>query len=574
MLVPDPPARTVSADGVNLRQAFKLALSLVLFYFFALTVNWDVPNYGSLAIVLVSLGTRGASLQKGILRVVGTTVGVAIGYCLLALFAQDRWGALIAFSVYLLVVSYGMQASRFGYAWFVAAFVPLVIWGDNYPSYQNAFYFGTFRWLETTAGIVIYTIVDMVIWPRHAGDQFRQQRIRLWGDARGLLHSYKQRFSNALEESEIAQQREKMAGLFTSSMGSFEQACIDTPDVLANRDQWRVWGDRMVSFLAALDLCYETFEDCKKYGLREQVKALAPILDTLERRIECIGRLEQEGSGSGSDTRPELDSLTSELPIDSVADPMLQAMSPTERPVYQCLIEQLHSLDRSSRDILELLLVKETLPERSSEANHDTLVSALTSVSLPQQRWLRATYPATVFVLGFLFWVFVNPPTGPKVPMMAGIFALMVVLNRINPIPLFVLMVASTLFVVAPVYWLIMPKLSTGEGLLVLVFIYAFVFAYLAGKNPAFKMGPLIMFVNMTGISNEQTYSFEGPIDGAMMTLLAGVIVALVFVFYRAMRPEVAVVRDVRMFFRGCASVAKMYRPDSQGTQEINATSS
>ena len=35
------------------RQAFKLALSLTLFYALALWTNWDVPRYGGLAIVFV-----------------------------------------------------------------------------------------------------------------------------------------------------------------------------------------------------------------------------------------------------------------------------------------------------------------------------------------------------------------------------------------------------------------------------------------------------------------------------------------------------------------------------------------
>ncbi len=64
---------------MNMQQAFKLALSMTLLYWLALSLNWDLPKYGALAIALISLDTTGASLHKGIMRIVGTTVGLARG---------------------------------------------------------------------------------------------------------------------------------------------------------------------------------------------------------------------------------------------------------------------------------------------------------------------------------------------------------------------------------------------------------------------------------------------------------------------------------------------------------------
>jgi hypothetical protein len=79
------PAR----QSLRVQQAFKTALSLALLYWLALSMNWDMPKYGALAIVLISLDTTGASLQKGVMRMIGTTVGLVVGLLGLALFAQD-----------------------------------------------------------------------------------------------------------------------------------------------------------------------------------------------------------------------------------------------------------------------------------------------------------------------------------------------------------------------------------------------------------------------------------------------------------------------------------------------------
>jgi uncharacterized membrane protein YccC len=221
----DQPRATPSKSILNLQQALKLALSLVLFYWLALKVNWDLPNYGALAIVLVSLGTRGASIEKGVARVIGTTFGVAIGFLILGLFHYDRWAIMSAFAVYLMVIGYFMQGSQNSYAWFVAGFVPLVIWGDNYPHFDNAFYFGTYRWLETTMGVVIYTLVDLLLWPRHAGDQLNRQGQGLWSEVAELYACYRGELSRGGVSEPLQQtsaMRSKVAGTLAAANATLQ----------------------------------------------------------------------------------------------------------------------------------------------------------------------------------------------------------------------------------------------------------------------------------------------------------------------------------------------------------------
>ena len=65
----------------------------------------------------------------------------------------------------------------------------------------------------------------------------------------------------------------------------------------------------------------------------------------------------------------------------------------------------------------------------------------------------------------------------------------------------------------------------------------------------------LVLFVMMTGISNDQTYSFTGLVDGAMMIVLAVGIIAIVQTFVCPLKPERVLLTSVRRFFRGCALV-------------------
>ena len=56
---------------------------------------------------------------------------------------------------------------------------------------------------------------------------------------------------------------------------------------------------------------------------------------------------------------------------------------------------------------------------------------------------------------------------------------------------LLTVLVLSVFLFVMPVYWLVMPALSTGTELLFLIFTYSFVFGYLGGRSPALKSGPI-----------------------------------------------------------------------------------
>jgi len=548
------PSAKRSAAIFQLQQAFKLALSMVLFYWLALWMNWDVPQYGGLAIVIISLGTSGASVEKGLMRIVGTTVGVAVGFLILGLFNHDRWATMLAFAAYLAVVGYFMQTSRYSYAWYVAGFVPLVVWGDNYPNFDAAFYFGTFRYLETTAGVVIYTVVDMVFWPRHAGNQLNQQGSDLWAEVRELFGDYRRQLEQGRRPGGASERRSKVAGTLSRTLSTLQDAYGDTPAVRQQRRVWEVWRVNARAFVDAMELWGESLDDCCELDLDSLLPHLALGLEALDQRLERIGilwvqRLDADRAIDAADTQL-MRSQTFE-PDRAVAS----ELSHFQRAALMSFIGQLRTLDRTSRALLRTMRILARL-----ESSRGVRVSAEQRDLFQPSRWdperlLHALFPPLAFIAAFFFWVSMNPPTGPKVPMFAGILSLVILRTPMNPLGLLAAFVLSIFVAVAPIYWLVMPGLSTSFGLLSLICIYSFVFGYLGGRSPVLKSGPMIMFVVMTGISNQQSYSFQGLVDGALMILLSGGIMSAVYFFFSPMRPEQALLRSLRKFFRGCAWV-------------------
>ena len=58
------------------------------------------------------------------------------------------------------------------------------------------------------------------------------------------------------------------------------------------------------------------------------------------------------------------------------------------------------------------------------------------------------------------------------------------------------------------------------------------------GRLAPLKTLTLVMFVMMTGISNQQSYSFMGLVDGALMMMLGLGVVAVVQTLLSPFRPE------------------------------------
>ena len=168
---------------------------------------------------------------------------------------------------------------------------------------------------------------------------------------------------------------------------------------------------------------------------------------------------------------------------------------------------------------------------------------------------MKALYVPLCFIVAYLFWIYTDPPTGPSIPMITTSIGLSMVLTPFNPMAMLFVMVVSIWAAVAPVYFFVMPALDSGVGLLSLIFLYTFFFGYLGGRSPMLKMGPIAMFVMMTGISNQQTYSFIGLVNGAMMMILGLSILSVVYMLWTPSRPERLLLSSLKRFFHGCGHI-------------------
>jgi uncharacterized membrane protein YccC len=552
----------------RLQEAFKLALSMTLFYWLALWMNWDLPKFGALAIIVVSLSTTGASLNKGVMRVAGTGLGALAGFVLLSWFAQSPTGILLGVSLYLIVIGYFMQTSRQGDTWFNAGFIAIAVWSSSYMKVDTAFHFATSRFLETAAGVIIFTLVSVLLWPRTSRQALLQQGRDLWEGMHKLFGMYRRQLQEPVQENAASELRMQLAGTYQTLLATLAAAYADTAAVRRNKKSWELLRVDLRAFGNAQELWRESIADCRKLDLGKLLPGLDSALAIMEARLargSALWRAQQEPvSEQGSRDND----LLTKLPLD-IDTREAAGLTHLQGAALMNFASQLKALDRTSRELLQTLRALAGLDPAPVLHSQEQKAEPFRPARWNPERLLKALFPALCWIAAWSFWIHVQPPGGPAIPMMATAFGLIMVMAPINLPGLLLVLLLSMFIFVAPVYLLVMPLLDSGFAILTLIFLYTFCFGFLGFRSPALKLGPLMMFVNMANVTNDQVYSFILLVTGGLIMLTGVSIVVLVHRLLSPMHAEKVLLRTLQRFFQGCARIAIAYT--MPGTRQVAA---
>jgi uncharacterized membrane protein YccC len=121
------------------KSSFKVAVAVVLAYGIALSMDWGKPVWAAYAAAFISLATRGQSIEKGVMRMLGTLLAAVVSLTLVSFFPQDRWWLMVALSAFVGLCTYLTGSTKRQYMWIVAGFVSLIICLGSVPATENAF---------------------------------------------------------------------------------------------------------------------------------------------------------------------------------------------------------------------------------------------------------------------------------------------------------------------------------------------------------------------------------------------------------------------------------------------------
>ena len=521
------------------KEAVKTGLAMAISYGIAMQLGWENPKWAGMAAAVISLSTAGQSLNKGAMRMLGTLVALVTSLSFLALFAQDRWLFMVFVSLYLGFCTYMVAGKKRVYFWFVSAFVCLLISVSGGADSQNAFYTGLTRAQETGLGILVYALVSVFLWPQSSAAKLDGVSRKLFTVQLQLYRVY----CGLITGERTGEEYKKLKLQEIQLLGQFGQilmaAQTDTYTVWEVRHQWQRLNSQATALMEALERWRETFIAIRKLDLAELLPNLKAVFDQIDHRLEQIERML---SGKEPIPAPSRTSLKTNRE-------KFRSLTHFQQAAVAVTRAQINDLDHISQslfdDVQDIKGIKPTTRE-----SRRTTRPILDPVLDPDRLKVAFQVMLTLWI-SFLVWVYVNPPGHDMFVFFATLMALIAAMAHQSVSIMFWPFVYGSA-VTGILYIFVMPHLSgyTQLGLMIFGVTFGYYYLFWQPQQALIKFAGIGVFIALTSIQNQQTYSFAAIANSAAMIILGCMLAIAVQFILGSPRPEKAFLRLVARFCR------------------------
>ena len=524
------------------KEAIKTALAMTIVYGIALSMDWPNPHWAGFAVAVISLSTVGQSLNKGVMRMFGTLLAAAFSLTMIALLPQDRWWFFLVLSAFVGFCTYRMGGSKHQYFWHVAGFVSLIICLGSVPDTDNAFTVAVLRILETGLGILVYTLVTVLLWPTDTRDELDAAVSRLATTQRELYGRYRKLLHGEGQADDTHSLRMQEVQQFNQFNQALEAARTDSYEVWEVRQQWQQVQAQTAEIMQTLERWRESFAGTQDLVIRDLLPDLDDLGEELDGRFEQIERL---FLGEPPERFPQV----VELPWDKEAVRSLNHFQKAALAVTRSRLQHLEAVTRALFDTLADIkgFGEKSVPPIDSAVPQSQFL-------FDPDRMAAAVSVAAGLWLAYLIWIYTEIPGGTAFVIMVGPFGM--ALANMPQVPVLAVFRPAAFSVVfaSVLYIFVMPQLSSFAGLGTLIFAVTFTICYLfhTPKQGLGKVFGLAIFVLISDISNQQSYSFLSMANTALMFPLVFALLGLSANIPFSARPEKAFLRLQGRFFNSC----------------------
>lgn len=532
------PAASESLSDMGLapqtRFAIKTALSLTLAYLLPMAMGWPQPQTAATTVMLIAAtGMVSESLQKGVLRVIGTVVGAVIGLSLIALFPQDRLLYLfvvsltVAFVMYLYGVYQGDST-----VFMLTAVVALMVF--NGGDAEGAFIYGIDRAFMTAFGVVVYTLVASMLWPVRVADNTRSLAMAAGTSMRTTVNQL---------TSETSPVDDKVLSDMLAAQEAFQNhfAAVrqDAEGVKRYLSEWNVISNALTRIEAVLLPLVRT-NTATQLEFRRFITnydALVANVDNLFGAVEAgWGGKGQAASMAAVSTGFNTDNL-SKLSHREIAE--VAARADCLRDIQEDLQKILSALNSIVFD----------QPGFTAEAATEGKPNFLW---LDRESLFTGIRAFVIFWVACSVWILFNPPGGFMFVTLCTILIPLVSYTPVTPKLLIILFSFGFIFAL-PAYVFLLPAMNHWLQLAAFLFGYAFIGFYVF-KGPVSIFFLLGLFT--LGIQNQMNYNFAVIMSIILMFYMvcAMQIISVSFPFTSNRARLYAGLR--KRFFSNCAHIS------------------
>ena len=548
-----PPGNALAQPAASRFQyAFKTALSLTLAYLVPMGMGWPQPQTAAITVMLIAAtGLASDSLQKGVLRVIGTLCGAAIGLTLIALFPQQRMAYLLCASLTVSLLAYLYHAYQGDNTVFMlTAVVTLMVF--NGGDAEGAFLYGADRAFMTAFGVIVYTVVANVLWPVKAVDNTRQLAAR-------VCQAYTRAFGLLAHPVAVGPTNndEQLAALLASEEAfqvHFNRVKATADQVAAYRAEWDAvlagYEQLQVTLLPALRTAMHQRIPFENY--LEDYPALVRHVESLFQQLEAYWR--------GDASQRDFEALPVNYRTGSLRDaPHLTVAAVTSRAE---LLTRLQLILLELHGALDSLLFDRggfaagRMPRGKPAFVWRNLEGIKTATRMFMTFWLAAGV-----------WIFSNPPGGFTFVTLCSVLVLLVSYTPVTPKLLFILFSIGFLCAL-PAYIFLLPGLTHWLQLAAFMFAYAFAGFFLF-------QGPVSLFflfgLFALGIQNTMSYNVDLILLIMLSFYLMFTLLIVTVHFPFTSKPERLYAQLSRRFFRNCGRMLELAGDFSERPRRLPA---
>ena len=266
----------------KIKFAARTALSLTLAYLIPMALGWPQPQTAAITVMLIAAtGSLSESLQKGVLRTLGTVAGAAIGLTLIALFPQDRLLYLCAISIVVTILLYLYNAYQSDSTLFMLTMV-VALMVFNGGDADGAFIYGIDRTLLTVFGVMTYSLVGSFLWPVKVANNTRKLAASV---TEAYIEAWNTLTQTPPSEDQQARESEVLEQLLTA-LEAFRTHYVavkyDSDSIQSYQSEWN-----------AIHSCYEKLESITVSAVRLTTAATPDYERYIDNHAALLGNIEE-----------------------------------------------------------------------------------------------------------------------------------------------------------------------------------------------------------------------------------------------------------------------------------------
>ncbi len=163
-------------ENPAVRFGIKYALAGTLAFYVSLLVRLEVPAWSLLTVMVLMLAQYvGAVAEKSFFRFIGTLVGAVLGFLITGALQQNPMIFLLAVGVVVAISITMFGQSRAPYAFFLLGLTVVVVASNGMANPDFSWQVALSRSEEVTVGVLCTMLVTSLVWPRFAGQEFREK---------------------------------------------------------------------------------------------------------------------------------------------------------------------------------------------------------------------------------------------------------------------------------------------------------------------------------------------------------------------------------------------------------------